>query len=103
MSKKEPICPLLKKPCIEHGCAWYAHIEGKHPQSGAILDTWACSIPWIPIMSLENARQTRGVQAAVESFRNESIDRQDALNTTLVATQIMPAINGMKELPKLEE
>lgn len=102
MSKKKK-CPLFKAPCIEHECEWFAHIEGRHPQTGATMDHWACAIPWIPIMIVDGTRQMRGVQAAVESFRNESMERQDALNTTLVATQILPAINGMKDLPKLEE
>lgn len=102
MSKKDLICPLLKKACIEHDCMWYAHIEGQNPQNGAVQDYWDCAVRWLPVMMTENARQTRGVQSAVESFRNESVQRQDALNTTLVATQIMPAINGMKEVPKLE-
>lgn len=53
-------------------------------------------------MIVDGTRQMRGVQAAVESFRNESMERQDALNTTLVATQILPAINGMKDVPSLE-
>ena len=99
---KGPICPLLKKPCIEHDCMWYCHVVGRHPQTGGDLDTWDCSIRWLPVMLTEGARMTKGVQAAVESFRNETIERQDALNTTLVATQLMPAINGMKD-PKLIE
>jgi len=99
---KQAKCPLLKKPCIEHECMWYAHVVGKDPQTGGDLDCWDCAVRWLPIMLTEGARQTRGVQAAVESFRNESIDRQDKLNTTLVATQLMPVINGMKDAKLIE-
>lgn len=91
---KKVICPLLKKPCIEHECMWYCHVEGKNPQSGQDVDCWDCAVRWIPVMIMDQTRHTKGVQAAVESFRNETIERQDALNTTLVATQILPAIQA---------
>ena len=31
-------CPLLKKECIEHKCAWYTHIRGSNPNTGEDLD-----------------------------------------------------------------
>lgn len=34
-------------------------------------------------MMTEGSRQTRGVQAAVESMRNDVVQRQDGLNTAL--------------------
>lgn len=83
MAKKEPICPLLKKACLAHDCAWYGHMEGMNPQTGAVMDHWDCSIKWLPILITEQARQTRGVQASVESFRNESVQRQDEMNSGL--------------------
>lgn len=108
MSKKI-ICPLLKKPCIEHECAWFVNIQGMHPQTGAQLDTWDCSIKWTPIMMIESARQTRGVQAAVETMRNDVVDRQDNLNQALVLGAKMMKENTVKSigsnsdvLPKLE-
>lgn len=76
---------------------WYAHVEGKHPQTGHDIDYWDCAVRWLPLMMTEQARHMKGVQAAVESFRNETIERQDALNTTLVATQIMPSIRLLKD------
>jgi hypothetical protein len=77
---KEPLCPLIKKPCLQHGCAWYGHMTGNDPQTGAPLDMWDCSVKWIPVLITEQARQTKGVQAAVESTRNELVSRQDTLN-----------------------
>lgn len=81
---KEPLCPLLKKPCLQHGCAWYGHFTGNDPQSGATLDLWDCSIKWIPVLITEQARQTKGVQASVESMRNETVSRQDQLNGAIM-------------------
>ena len=70
---KTAICPLLKKACVGHDCAWYAHMVGKDPQTGADMDHWDCAVRWLPVLITEQARQTRGVQAAVESARNEAI------------------------------
>lgn len=102
MSKKI-LCPLLKKPCIEHECAWFANIQGNNPQTGAVMDHWDCSVKWIPIMVLEGARHTRGVQAATENMRNEVIQRQDKLNhifesAAMAAGHQLPNVDTAKQI-----
>lgn len=79
----EPLCPLLKKPCITHGCKFYTHVTGIHPQTGQPLDHWDCAVAWLPVMLTENARMTRNVGASVDSMRNEVVKRQDDLNTAV--------------------
>lgn len=81
---KTPICPLLKKACVEQECAFYVHITGMHPQSGAQMDLWDCAVKWTPIMMLDASKNMRGVQAAVEGMRNDVCERQDNLNNALV-------------------
>jgi hypothetical protein len=76
-------CPLLNKKCIKHQCIWYNMLQGTHPQSGANVQEWGCSIAWIPLLLVENGRQTVGVQAATESFRNEMVKSQNAMNKLL--------------------
>jgi hypothetical protein len=76
-------CPLLNKKCIKHQCIWYNMLQGTHPQSGANVQEWGCSIAWIPLLLVENGRQTVGVQAATESFRNEMVKSQTAMNKLL--------------------
>lgn len=80
---KTPLCPFLKKPCIEHECMMYTHVQMTDPQSGLTKDEWTCSLVLIPIMIIENARKTGGVQSAVESMRNEVVKRQDVLNAAI--------------------
>ena len=58
-------------------------LQGTHPQSGANVQEWGCSIAWIPLLLVENGRQTVGVQAATESFRNEMVKSQTAMNKLL--------------------
>lgn len=74
-SKKDtgPICPLLKSECIAAKCMWWTHIQGKHPQNGSDLNMHDCSIKWLPVLLIENSKETRQAAAAVETMRNESV------------------------------
>ena len=80
---KTPICPFLKKECIEHQCMLYTHVQMTDPQTGLAKDEWTCTLSLIPLMIIENARRTGGVQSAVESMRNEVVKRQDVLNAAI--------------------
>jgi hypothetical protein len=82
--KAKKICPLLKKPCIEHECAWYVQVRGYHPQSGDPVDHWDCSIVWQPILMIENSQQQRQTGAAVESFRNEMVKANEQSQQILI-------------------
>jgi len=81
MSKN--LCPFWKKECIEHDCVMYMRISWVHPQTGLGEDKFACAIPTGVMMQVESARQTRGVQASVDSMRNEVVKRQDVLNAAI--------------------
>ncbi|MCO4881568.1 hypothetical protein VOI32_14050 [Paraburkholderia caribensis] len=80
---KTKTCPFLKKPCIEHECTMWTHIQGKHPQTGAIQDVWDCSVKWTPVLMVDHVHGLRGIQAAMESARNEITQRQDVLNDSI--------------------
>jgi hypothetical protein len=71
--KVENYCPLIKKKCIEHKCAWYTQVRGLNPNTGAEVDEWACAIAWMPMMAIEIAQKENQTGAAVESFRNEVV------------------------------
>ena len=77
MSTKSPICPFLKKPCIEHDCMLYTQLQWVHPQTGMTEQKYSCALAMIPVMLVENSRSTRSVASAVESSRNEMCERQD--------------------------
>lgn len=80
-------CPLLKKKCIKHRCLWYNMLQGKNPMTGADVHEWGCSIAWIPLLLVENSRSITGVQAATESFRNEMVDSNKAMQGLLSKTE----------------
>lgn len=64
-------CPLIRKDCVEHKCAWYTHIAGVDPNTGQPVDHFQCAIQWLPMLMIENSQQQRSTSSAVESFRNE--------------------------------
>ena len=45
------------------------------PQTGQEIDEWGCAVNWIPTLLIENSQQQRQTGAAVESFRNETLNR----------------------------
>ena len=79
---KTRICParsaLRDRPCIEHRCQWFIQIQGRNPQSGENTNEFGCAIGWLPMLQIETANQSRQAGAAIESFRNETLRRQEA-------------------------
>lgn len=94
--KPGAFCPLLKKDCIEMKCAWFAKLAGTNPNTGEIMDEWGCAVAWLPVLLIENAKETRQGAAAVESLRNAAVKGEDATRAVL-----MQGITQM--LPRLEE
>jgi len=93
-------CPL-GKVCEEikdnklHRCQWWKRLTGQHPQTGETIDEWDCAISWLPILQTEMARTNRGQTAAIESFRNETVKRQEAfLGLAHKANQLRLKDNG---------
>ena len=75
-------CEVVKDNKI-HRCAWYTCLAGQHPQTGEMIDEWKCAMSWMPIMLVENANTNRGQTAAIESFRNETIQGQQTFNALI--------------------
>lgn len=71
--KPGTFCPLIKKDCVQMQCAWFTQVRGTNPQTGQEIDEWGCAVTWLPVMLIENAKETRQTGAAVESFRNEMV------------------------------
>ena len=68
-------CTLIGKDCIGLQCSWFTQIRGTHTQTGEPVDEWGCAVTWMPLLMLENSQQQRQTGAAVESFRNETLNR----------------------------
>jgi hypothetical protein len=67
-------CPLVKKDCVQMKCAWFVQLRGTNPNTGQEVDEWGCAVSWLPMLLIENAKESRHTGAAVESFRNEMVN-----------------------------
>lgn len=63
---------------------FWTHIRGKHPQSEADVDMHDCSIRWLPVLLIENAKETRQGAAAVETLRNENVNAGQQIASALM-------------------
>lgn len=73
-------CPINNfEPCKKLDCAWFIQMKGTNPQTGEEVEDWGCSVALLPILMIENARQSGQTGAAVESFRNVMVDQHKAL------------------------
>ena len=81
-------CPLNGfKKCKQFNCAWYIQIRGTHPQTGAEVDEYGCAMAMMPLLMIENSRQTNQAGAAIESFRNEMVKANMVTLTGLMNAQ----------------
>lgn len=85
-SKAATFCPLIRKDCIEHRCAWYCQVRGVNPNTGQDIDQWSCAVAWMPLLAIENSQQTRQTGAAVESMRNEIAATNESNQAMLMAS-----------------
>ena len=67
-------CPLIGEDCLGLKCAWFTQVRGTNPQTGQEVDEWGCAVNWMPMLLIENSQQQRQTGAAVESFRNHTVE-----------------------------
>jgi len=85
-------CPLGAK-CEEikdnaiHRCAWFQTLAGTNPNTGEQIDEKGCAIAWMPMLMIENSMQQRSTSAAVESFRNETVQANQKTQQILMLSQ----------------
>ena len=83
-------CPLNSK-CEEikdnaiHRCAWYTKLAGTNPNTGETVDEHGCAMSWLPMLMIENSMQQRSTSAAVESFRNETVQANQTTQQIMLA------------------
>ena len=87
-------CPLGAK-CEEikdgaiHRCAWYTKLAGTNPNTGEVMDEHGCAMSWLPMLMIENSMQQRSTSAAVESFRNETMQANQSSQLLLAKMQVV--------------
>jgi hypothetical protein len=84
---KEGVCPLLKGECIKARCMFWTHVRGTHPQSGAEIDMPDCAVRYLPVLLIENAKETRQAAATTQEFRNDMVQANQGLSLQEIANQ----------------
>ncbi len=88
-------CPLNGfKPCKKFDCGWFIQVRGRHPQTGEEIDEYGCAMAMMPMLMIENSRQTSQAGSAIESFRNEMVKQN--------MTTMSALVEGMNKQKKLK-
>lgn len=80
-------CPLIRKNCVEHKCAWYTNLIGKDPQTNQDINNWGCSVAFTPILQMEAARMSRGTTASIDNLRKEH-EEASQMQAKLMSAQV---------------
>lgn len=92
--KQGSLCPLIGENCRQLECAWYTEIRGSNPQSGEDISEWGCAVSWIPFLQMDNTKHVNQQGAAIETFRNETVN---------LFSPIIPVQQKNKPLPIIED
>ncbi len=94
MTQLQPgkLCPLIGEDCRGLECSWYTQVRGTNPQSGEEVDEWGCAVTWLPMLLIENSLTNRQTGAAVESFRNESVNTRQFMAALTQLPKLQPTI-----------
>jgi hypothetical protein len=73
IATKGMTCPLWRKDVsrVCHTCAWFSHVEGVNPQTGARVDEWMCAITMQVLATLEAAKAATAGSATTQELRND--------------------------------
>ena len=91
--KRGKLCPLIGEDCRELECLWYTEIQGTNPQTGEVISEWGCAVAWIPFMQMDQSKHLNQQGAAIESFRNSTVD---------LFSPIIPVQQQNKPLPIID-
>jgi hypothetical protein len=58
-------------------CAWLQTIEGLNPQTGSPVQKEDCAISLLPLLLIQNAKESSITSNAVNSFRDSVIEKNN--------------------------
>ena len=73
--KRGKLCPLIGEDCRELECLWYTEISGTNPQTGEEISECGCAVAWIPFLQIDTSKHVNQAGAAIESLRNETVEK----------------------------
>tara|TARA_B100001939_G_scaffold346715_1_gene366152 strand:+ start:2000 stop:2308 length:309 start_codon:yes stop_codon:yes gene_type:complete len=73
--KQGDLCPLIGESCRQLECTWYTKVSGVNPQTGEPVEEYGCAVAWIPFLQMDNTKHVNQAGAAIESLRNETVEK----------------------------
>ena len=85
-------CPLYRKDVSKvcYKCAWFNHIEGVNPQTGARVDEWMCAQNMQVLATLESAKASNASGAVTQELRNDMHRERQAATRLLYSRPLTP-------------
>jgi hypothetical protein len=85
-------------------CPLWVKLEGRDPQNPKkTVDHWGCAIAWMPILQIENTKETMEIAAASNSFRNEMVSRIDRARLNARGQDARATLIEAEEVPDGKE
>lgn len=78
----EKLCPLLKKPCIQHSCMLWKQVNFE--RAGMPVVEWDCSLNWNMTLQMMLLNEQKRTSAVVDKLATET----QAAAGTLIARQM---------------
>jgi len=69
-------------------CPKFVKISGVNPNDGQPVDKFGCVDSFLPMLLIENSQQQRQTGTAIESFRNEMLQANDATRVLMLRSQL---------------
>ena len=73
--KTGDLCPLIGESCRQLECTWYTKVSGVNPQTGEPVEEYGCAVAWIPFLQMDHTKHLNQAGAAIESLRNETVEK----------------------------
>lgn len=102
---KETRCHMtgFNKTCFkcvtEFKCKKWVQILGINPQTGQEINKWDCVDALLPLLQIESSRKMNEVGAAIESFRNQSMEIARHSISSQIDQVITSRVEQQKALP----
>lgn len=82
-------CPMWRKPMEQvcHKCPMWQQFRGRDPNTGYLIDQWACGIAMLPRLLMENTKETLDGTVATQQFHNFFSSSVQAASNERIAAQ----------------
>lgn len=84
-------CPLWRKDVSKvcHTCAWFSHVTGTDPQTGAPVSQWMCAQTMMVLATMDAAKAAYEGGAVTQHLRNDLLAERQQQARLLISRPLM--------------